>query len=488
MRDSLHRPWVIACLGAVLAACTVGPQYSRPDSAAPAGFDQATADPSVPAELGVQYAEAAVDSALWHSFGDPVLLALIERASAANRDLAATAARLNEARAIRGLETFALFPTVTAGADGERSKPSAGDPFIPPDIGITETWRAGFDVLWEIDLFGGTRQTRRAISAEVEAAAADLEAARIALTAEVAQAYFSLRAEQDRLRVQQAQVDNLRENLRLLELRRDAGRGTELDVARSNALGLAVAARLPLTRAAVAGHEQRLAVLTAWPITRLRETLGAAAALPVMPQLVAIGSPEDWLRRRPDVRAAERRLAAATAEIGVEVAEYFPKLSLTGSFGWTAQEIDDLGRDFTERFRVGPSISWSFLDFGRVRQRVLAAEARAEGALAEYEQSVLLALEEVESALAQYRGTHLHALTLERAVARAGDAHALARLRFDAGASSTLEVLDAERTQLDLEDQYASAQAARATALASLYKALAGDFARSAGESEGVEG
>lgn len=464
-------------LAAGLAACTVGPRYQRPDTPAPVAFDQSGA-----AELGVQYAsDAPVDSSLWQSFGDPVLVQLIERAATANRDLAAAAARLNEARAIRGLETFALFPTVTAGADGERSKPSSGDPFIPPDIGITETYRAGFDVLWEIDLFGGARQTRRAISAEVEALSADLDAARVALTAEVAQAYFSLRAEQDRLRVQQTQVDNLRENLRLLELRRDAGRGTELDVARSNALGLAVAARLPLTQAAVARHEQRLAVLTAWPIATVRETLGEAAPLPAMPQLVATGSPEDWLRRRPDVRSAERRLAAATAEIGIEVAEYFPKLSLTGGFGWTAQDVDDLGRGFTERFQVGPTLSWSFLDFGRVRQRVRAAEARADGALASYEQSVLLALEEVESALATYRGANLHALTLERAVARSRDAHDLARVRFDAGAASTLDVLDAERTQLDLEDQYATAQAQRATALAALYKALAGDFARQAG-------
>ena len=474
MAERLLRPFALGLLAAGLAACTVGPNYTRPDTSAPAAFDQAGA-----AELGVQYAaDTAVASSVWQSFGDPVLLQLIDRASTANRDLAVTAARLNEARAIRGLETFALFPTVTAGADGERSKPSSGDPFVPPDIGITETYRAGFDVLWEIDLFGGARQTRRAISAEVEAAAADLDAARIALVAEVAQAYFSLRAEQDRLRVQKTQVDNLTENLRLLELRRDAGRGTELDVARSNALGLAVAARLPLTQSAVARQEQRLAVLTAWPIATLRETLGAAAPIPAMPQLVAVGAPEEWLRRRPDVRAAERRLAAATAEVGVEVAEYFPKLSLTGGFGWTAQDASDLGRGFTERWRVGPTISWSFLDFGRVRQRVLAAEARAEGALASYEQSVLLALEEVESSLAQYRGANLNALVLERAVSRSHDAVELAKARFDAGAANSLEVLDAERTQLDLEDQFATAQAQRASALAALYKALAGDFAR----------
>ncbi|MCE3003169.1 MAG: efflux transporter outer membrane subunit [Xanthomonadaceae bacterium] len=468
-RDSLARRGLPLALVLALAGCTVGPDYVRPDTPAPAAFVEANAD---------HFAPAPPASALWASFDDPVLVALIDRALAGNRTLAQAVARLDEARALRGLESFALFPVVTASASGDRSKPSGRDPFIPPDIGRTDTYRAGFDASWEIDLFGRARNARKAVRADEEAAAAALEAARQSVVAEVAQAYFNLRAEQERLRVQRRNVENLAENLALLELRRDAGRGTELDVARSNALGLSIASRLPGTEAAVARQEQRLAVLTALPVDALREVLGPPAPLPAMPALVEIGTPEDWLRRRPDIRQAERELAAATARVGIAVSEFFPRLTLLGAGGWTAQSFGDLGESFAERWNFGPSLSWSFLDVGSVRQRVRGAEARAAGALARYDEVVLLALEETENALAGYRAANRTAGALEQAVQRGRDATALARLRFDAGAADTLVVLDAERTQLDLEDQYATAVAQRATALAALYKALAGDFAR----------
>lgn len=461
-----------------LAGCTVGPEYVRPDTPAPAAFAEANAD---------HYAPAAPASALWASFDDPVLVALIDRAMAGNRTLGQAVARLDEARALRGLETFALFPVVTASAAADRNKPSTRDPFIPPDAAqTTETYRVGFDANWEIDLFGRARNARKAVRADEQAAAAALEAARQSVVAEVAQAYFNLRAEQERLRVQRRNVENLAENLALLELRRDAGRGTELDVARSNALGLSIASRLPGTEAAVARQEQRLAVLTAMPIDALREVLGPPAPLPAMPALVEIGTPEDWLRRRPDVRQAERELAGATARVGVAVSEFFPRLTLLGAGGWTAQSFGDVGDSVAERWNFGPSLSWSFLDVGSVRQRVRGAEARAAGALARYDEVVLLALEETENALAGYRAANRAAGALEQAVKRGRDATALARLRFDAGAADTLVVLDAERTQLDLEDQYATAVAQRATALAALYKALAGDFVQTAAGSAEV--
>jgi multidrug efflux system outer membrane protein len=455
----------------LLGACTVGPNYVKPELPLPEAFAEANPD---------HFDASVAPGTLWRSFDDPVLEQLIDDALARNTTIARAVARLDEARALRGLETFALFPIVTATADGERNKPSSGDPFIPPDIGITETWRAGFDASWEIDLFGRARNARRAVRADEAAEHAALAATQQSVLAEVAQAYFTLRAEQERLRVQRRNVDNLAENLRLLELRRDAGRGTELDVARSNALGLAVASRLPTTEAAVARQEQRLAVLTAQPIASLREQLGAPAALPEMPALVAIGTPREWLLRRPDVREAERRLAAATARVGVAVSEFFPRLSLIGEGGWTAESSGDIGEDFAERWRFGPSLSWSFLDAGSVRQRVRAAEARADGVLAAYDEVVLRALEETENALAGYRAANRSTGALALAVKRAGDAYALARLRFEAGAADSLVLLDAERTKLDLEDQLASAEAQRATALAALYKALAGDFARAA--------
>lgn len=455
-------------LSLATSGCVVGPSFERPEPIVPASFaeaDGAVLDAARPAGVAV-----------WSDFGDPALDVLVGRALDRNLGLAQAAARLDEARAIRGIEAAALFPQAASGADRERSRPSGRDPFIPSDIGITETWRVGFDAQWEIDVFGGARQARRRARADEAAAASDLAAARVAVAAEVAQAYFSLRAEQARLVVQRRQVDNLRESLRLLELRRDAGRGTELDVARSNALGLAIASRLPQTEAAIARHEQRLAVLAAMPLVELRETLGAPRDLPALPEVVPVGNPEDWIRRRPDVAAAEQRLASATAAVGVAVADYFPKLSLTGGFGWTAQAAGDLGEDFAERWRAGPSIRWAFPDFIVIRQTVRASEARLAGAEAAWRERVLLALEEVESAMATYRAALRTAGALERSVVRAGDALGIARLRFDAGAADSVIVLDAERTLLDLEDQLASARLARATAFAALHKALAGDF------------
>lgn len=459
---------IAVCLALAMAGCVVGPAYERPEPRLPGSFAEADGTLVVAAVPG--------GVANWTAFGDPALEALVIRALDRNASVAQAAARLAEARAIRGLETAALLPRGQSGAERERSKPSGRDPFVPPGIGVTDSWRVGFDAAWEIDLFGGVRESRRRARAEEDAAAADLAAARIAVAAEVAQAYFALRAEQERLRVQQRQVANLRENLALLELRRDAGRGTELDVARSNALELAIAARLPQTEAAIARHEQRLAVLAAMPIDELRAVLGPAAPLPGLPEVVPVGTPEDWLRRRPDVAAAERRVAAATAAVGVARAEWFPRLSLVGGFGWTAQRAGDLGTEGAERWRAGPQLRWAVPDVIAIRENVRGAEARLDGARARYAEQVLLALEEVESTMANYRAAVRSAAALEQAVRRAGDALRIARLRVEAGAADQLVLLDAERTLLDLEDQLASARLARATAFAALHKALAGDF------------
>jgi multidrug efflux system outer membrane protein len=225
----------------------------------------------------------------------------------------------------------------------------------------------------------------------------------------------------------------------------------------------------------VVRQEQRLAALTAWPIEDLRAKLDPAARMPELPAVVNTGTPEDWLRRRPDIREAERRLAAATADVGVEVAEYFPRLELLGSFGWTAGSRSGIGRSQAERWSYGPSLSWRFLDVGRVRQSVKAAEARRDAALAAYRETVLRALEETENALAGQRAANRAASELALAVEAADEAARLAQLRFDAGASDYLAVLDAARTRLELADRLVQARTQRATSLAAVHKALAGD-------------
>lgn len=459
----MHKLLISMALAATLMACTVGPRYVKPEPALPERFDQADA-------------EAAVGTLLWSSFDNAELDALISRALEANTTIAQSLARLDETRALSGLRIFSWFPTITAEGSGERSKPSDSDPFIPPGQGTTETWRAGFDASWEIDLFGSLRNQSRAIVYRTEADQAALRDVQISIVAETAQTWFALIGARRQLELQAAQLAGLQNSVAILQALLDAGRGNDLDLARGQAQARSLAALLPQSEAEVVRQEQRLAVLTAWPIATLRDHLAAGTTLPQLPAVTPVGSPEEWLRRRPDIRAAESRFAAATADVGVEVAEYFPKLNLFGSFGWTGIAAGDLGDASTERWSYGPSLSWRFLDIGRVRQQAHAASARADGAAAAYRETVLLALEETENALAGYRAANRSQAELSAAAAASRRAWELAKLRFDEGRDDYLAVLDAERTLLDLERQGLDADTRRATALAALYKVLAGDF------------
>ena len=457
---------VFLALPALLAACTVGPRHRVPETPLPAQFDQA------PAEVTAQ----PVGSKLWAGFGSSELDALIARALEANTTIAQAAARLDETRALSGLSMYSWAPTITAGAAGEKSKVSSQDPFGPPGGLSTETYRAGFDASWEIDLFGGLRNENKAIRRRVEADTASLADARLSIVAETAQAWFALIGARERLDLRRQQLANLQDNVGILQARVDAGNSNALDLNRAEAQMRSVAASVPEAESDVVRQEQRLTVLTAWPIATLRSKLSPITDIPELPVLVATGTPEDWMKRRPDIRAAERELAAVTADVGEQIAEYFPKIELLGSFGWTTQQRKMLGNPAAERWSYGPSITWSFLDFGRVTQNVKAAQARRNGAIARYQETVLKALEETENALAGFRATNRSEDELRAGAAAATEAARLARMRYDVGAGDYLSVLDSERTMLDLEDQHVRAATGRATALAALYKALAGDL------------
>lgn len=465
-----------AAAALLLSACAVGPNHVPPASPVAIEFTAAG---------GAPFSQDAVGAELWRSFGEPELVTLIERALAENRSISQARARLDEARALRGLTVFGLFPTVTAAADRERSDPSSLDPFLPAGQAATNSYRAGFDASWEIDLFGSARRAAQAARGEAAAREGDWQAVQATTIAEVAQAWFALRGAEQRRAIERQTLVNLRENLDILERQLDAGRGTEFDVARARSQFAEVAARLPDSDLEVTRQEQRLAVLVATSVAELRaQWLAAERALPVLAPIVAVGTPEQWLRRRPDIRAAERRLFAATARIGVEQAEWLPRITLLGGFGYTSQTRDDLFSAAAERWRYGPSLSWSFLDAGRVRQRVRAAEARAAGALAAYDETVLRALEETENALAAYRAANESLAANEAGLAASRRAAELATVRYDAGASDYLAVLDAERSRLDFESRAIQSAVTRATALAAINKALAGDFVRAAGQAD----
>ncbi len=460
MRNAL--PGIFFALAAT--ACTVGPRYDEPETPMPAGFDQATAEA----------AAEPVGNDLWGGFGSSELDALVARALEANTTIAQANARLAENRAISGISVYYWFPTVTTVADRQRSQFSTDDPFAPPGGFTSDVYRAGFDASWEIDLFGSLRNEFRSQDSRTAAEAAALADAQLTIVAETAQAWFALIGARERLALQRRQLANLQENVRILDARVRAGSSNALDLAQAEAEMRSVAASVPQAEADLVREEQRLAVLTAWPIATLREYLSSETKLPELPALVATGTPEDWLRRRPDIRAAEQRLAASYSDIGDEIAEYFPKVTLLGSFGWTAEAGSDIGKDEAERWFYGPSITWSILDFGRTRQRVKAAEARRDGAIAAYQETVLTALEETENALAGFRAANQSEHELELGAAAAREAARLAHLRFQTGASDYLAVLVAERQQINLEDQHVQSETRRATSLAALYKALAG--------------
>jgi len=472
----INKTFLTATIILILGGCTVGPRFVKPDAPLPEKFDQAQAAEAIQA-AGATTQPSETESALWSAFNDPALSTLMMRAQQENKTIAQAAARLRETRSLRGLSIFSWFPTVTAEGSGEKNRASNQDPFIPAGTGITESYRAGFDASWEIDLFGGLRQQKNAIYRESDADAYLLDSARLSVNAEVAQAFFALRGAQQRLVIQTKNIENLQRSDRVLEARLREGRGNALELAQNRALALQVAAQVPNTEAEIVRQEQRLAVLSVQPATAVREVLAMSKNMPTLPALKTIGTPEEWIKRRPDVLAAEQKFAATNARVGEKIADYFPKLNLLGSFGWTAQGLGDLGEKGGERWSYGPSLSWSFLNFGRVRQNVKAAEARADASAALYQETVLLALEDTENALAQYRASNQSQQRLQEAVLQSRKARDLAKLRYDEGAADFLSLLDAERTLLSVEDANVQSRTVQATSLALVYKALAGDFA-----------
>ncbi|MEL6214532.1 MAG: TolC family protein [Pseudomonadota bacterium] len=457
---------IALCVLFAFSGCTVGPDYERPDTVLPDAFGSA---PEVAPELTTE---------VWEAFEAPELALLIERARAYNTDIAIAAATLDESRALAGLQVFSLFPTVTAQTEQERVRQSLEDPFRFPGQRVTQIYRAGFDASWEIDLFGSLRRQSESIRRRVEADTFALYAVELTVVAETAQAYFQWQGQSIRVGLLKQNLTAQKASVEILEKALAAGRGTALDVASARAQERQLAATLPAAIASTTAALQRLAVLTGQLPSDLESQLTPPETFPELPRYIAAGAPAEWLARRPDVASAERRLAEINALIGFRKADLYPKLTLIGSFGWTGRSSSIVGDTAGERWGTAPTLSWRFLDFGRVLREVKEAEAQTAGALANYEGTWRRALEETENALANYRATGETVLALREAVDQAKVAVDLSTLRYQNGADSFFVVLDAERAYLDLQDRYALAEIDQATALAALYKALGGDFAQ----------
>lgn len=468
------RPLISVLAAALLAACAVGPDHVRPTLALPQSFDTGrTPEATDAAATGVP----RVDAAFWQAFGDPQLDALVEDTLVANHDLRIALARFDRANALLRGAGFDRLPTLTASATAASSRVSADQaPGVARDARDTDSFDVGIGASWELDLFGRVRRNVEAGRADVAASADDLRALQVAIVGEVATAYLDLRGLQERLRVATENAGNQQQTLVLVQTRREAGQDSDFDSARASAQAASTSARIPALEAEIAVATHRIAVLTGRPPDALRAQLTAARALPDVPRSIDPGTPADVLRVRPDVAAAEQRLHSATARVGVATADLFPRLTLGGLIGSQAGDIDALfGRD-TETRLVALGIDWSFLDIGRVRARIAAADADASMELARYQQTVLRALEDTGNALVRFDRAHDADVELERAARDSARAAQLARMRFDAGATGLLDVLDAERTQLQAEDAFAAGRARTATQAVALYRALAGGW------------
>ncbi len=432
-----------AAMAAVLAGCAVGPNYRQPQTPVDTQFANA-------GEPGLAAGDAV--ERYWTGFQDPLLNSLIEDALAHNTDLGVAEANLQAARAAKRLIGFDQYPTATlAGSYTHNLDAQQELPGYSQSQREFNTAEAGFDGLWELDLFGRVRRNVEASRADVGASVATLRDARVSVIAEVARDYFILRGLQDQLSLTERNADNQLSTVKLTQTRLEAGRGNELDTSRAEAQWQTTLASIPTLQASIATTMYRLSVLTGRQPTALGERLSPQAPTPGLPALNAIGTPEQLLRHRPDVRVAERRLAAATARIGVAMGDLFPKVTMVGEVGYWAPTFGDFGQREARFFSVGPSISWAAFDLGRVRARISSAKAETDAALAAYEGAVLNALEDTEGAMITYGRSQTRREALQVAAAASDKAADLAHRRFEGGLIDFLEVLDAERTSLSAE-------------------------------------
>jgi outer membrane protein, multidrug efflux system len=456
---------ITALVASTLAACAVGPNYKRPDT--PVAQQFAGAEP------GTYQTAQDTPVEFWKQFDDETLDQLVSDALTSNYDLRIALGHLVEARAARHESMFDLAPTVTASAGHTNElvpKVQAGFPFT------TSFYDAGFDATWELDLFGRIRRGVEARTAELQGAEANLHDAQVSVIAEVARTYFELRGQQTQLAVAQRNVVNQTDTLKLTQAQQEAGRGTELDTSRAQAqLSTTLSTIAPL-QAAVARSIHRLGVLTGRDPNALTGLLTPTKDLPELPRITAINDPATLLRRRPDIRVAERQLAASTALVGVAIGDYFPKVTFNGNFTYAAASPGNLGTAPSRSYVIGPGISWAAFDLGRVHAQVAQAHARNDVALATYEKTVLNALEETENALVTHARDRDSLTHVEAAVEASATAARLARTRYEGGYVGFLEVLDAERTQLEAEDRLAQSRTETATSLIAVYKAMGGGW------------
>lgn len=513
-----------ACLGVtVVAGCAVGPDYRPPDPQLPDQWHPSAME-------GLKRGEPDLQE-WWRMFGDPMLAELIDRAAAGNLDLRLAVLRIREARALRGVAAGALLPTLGGQATYLRSKASANGPAAfpdtpgraetfgntvargvagsalstglatvapgasvvtgplangligliptptgPPDTDEVNLHAAGFDASWEIDVFGGIRRNVESADAALAATLEDYRAVLVSLLAEVATTYIDIRALQGQIEATHKNIKLQKDTLVLTKARFDAELVSELDVRQAETNLAVTESELPLLETGLALAIYRMGVLVGREPAALYEELSVAETIPQPPPETLVGVPVGLLRRRPDIRAAERRLAAQTAQIGVAAADLYPRFTLSGTFGFESTDFKNLLEERSISYGFGPTVQWSIFEGLRNLNRIAAQQAMTHQAYVSYERALLVALQDVESSAVAYNREQVRLEALLRATEAGRQTAQLAETRYQDGLTDFQNVLIAQRTLVNLENSLAQSRGQVAVNLVALFKALGGGW------------
>lgn len=488
------------CAG--LAACTVGPNYEPASLGTPESYG-ATNDKlpqATEADVAPRGTITAANGPLepgalanwWEQLNDPTLSSLVKEGMAANMDLRLAVERLREARALRGIAAADAYPNVdaTAGASRSRDSDNLDGGFPTADEDMTN-FNVGLDASWEIDVFGRVRRSVEAADADIDVSRENMYGVMVAVAAEVADAYVEYRVLARRIEIVRGTIAAQRDTVGLTNTRLDAGIANELEVSQAQAQLAGRQSRLPALQAAQRRAENRLALVLGRAPGQSVSELAEASALDALPQSmtqVPIGMPSELLRRRPDLRQAEREVAAATARIGVATADLYPRFSLTGSFGFSSGEVGSLLEADSRVWDIGPSMRWNIFNAGRVRASIDAADSRTRQSLLRYQRSVLVALREVEDSLVNLAYEQDRQSALARTLDSSRRSATLADDRYRGGVGNFLDVLDAQRAAFDAEEELAVSRGDSLRALVALYKALGGGWPEDQAIRAGNEG
>jgi len=469
-RRVLSTGLLVGWIGLSLCGCMVGPEYKKPATQVPAAYSESPPDSKV-------VTEPTNLAGWWNAFQDPVLSSLVDRAVQSNKDLKIAQARVREARALRTVVAADEYPAINASGSYTRTRYSEN---ATTSASTSSMWQdlfqLGLDADWEVDLFGGTRRSVEAATADLEASEESLRDVLVSLLAEVAVNYMELRGNQRRIAIAQDNIEAQRQTVELTRAKFLAGLSSELEIAQAEALLSTTESRVPQFESASKRAVHRLGVLLGVEPGALLQELSDPLALPVAPPEIPVGLPSELLRRRPDVRRAERQLAAATARVGVATADLFPRFFLTGNAGWQSLNASDLVSPQSRAFRFGPSIQWPVFDAGRIRANIRAQNARQEQALAQYEKTVLTSLEDVENSLVAYSKEQVTRNHLAQAVDANRRAVEISNELYTKGLVDFLNVLVNQRNLFQLQEQLALSEQAVCTNLVALYKSLGGGW------------